>query len=389
MPTLTLNCPIQDSFRVQQIAGMFDMQVADQATRQLTFNSPELESDWRVGLITGPSGSGKSTVARHLFEEAAIRKLSWRKDAAVIDCLGKHPIKTITHALTAVGFGSPPSWLKPYPVLSTGEQLRVNLARALLNANGKPVVFDEFTSVVHRTVARVGSATIAKAIRSGHFRGQFVAVTCHDDIAPWLAPDWILDMTSGQVTTRRKRIPSIKLNVVPCDRALWKSFAHHHYLTGSLNSASRCFVALWRNKPVAFCATLPLIGRKNRRRISRLVTLPDYQGIGIGSATLQAVAQRHRAEGHRVNITTSHPAMIDHLRRNPSWRTVDVKPTGTHASKRFRSSCRDSIGRAVVSFEYVPVGTGRRTVPEPLGCIPLLAPVRISTHFSWLKNVNT
>ena len=365
MPTLALNCPIQNSFRIQQIAGMFDMPVADQATRHITFETPALAADWKIGLIVGPSGSGKSTIARYLFGEDAMHKHRWPREAAVIDSLGKHPIKTITHALIAVGFGSPPSWLKPYHILSTGEQLRVNLARALLNAGTRTVVFDEFTSVVHRTVAHVGSATVAKAIRSDHFHCQFVAVTCHDDIIPWLAPDWILDMTTGKITTKRPRKPKINFDVIPCEQALWKTFAQHHYLSGSLNNAARCFVALWRKKPVAFCASLPLIGHKNRRRISRLVTLPDYQGIGIGSAILGAVAEQHRLEGYRVNITTSHPAMIDHLRRNLSWRTVDVKPTGTHASKRFRNSCRDSIGRAVVSFEYTPAGTGRRTVPQP------------------------
>ena len=352
MPTLNLTCPIQNSFRIQQIAGIFDMPVADQATHHITFEPPDLAADWRIGLIVGPSGSGKSTVARHLFGEAAVHKHRWPRETAVIDSLGKHPIKTITHALTAVGLGSPPSWLKPCHVLSTGEQLRANLARALLNAGPRTVVFDEFTSVVHRTVAHIGSATVANAIRSDHFNCRFVAVTCHDDIIPWLAPDWTLDMTTGKVTTKRPRKPNINLDVVPCKQALWQTFAQHHYLSGSLNNASRCFVARWRKKPVAFCASLPLIGHKNRRRISRLVTLPDYQGIGVGSAILRAVAKQHRSEGYRVNITTSHPAMINHLRRNPSWRTVDVKPTGTQASQRFRNSCRDSFGRAVVSFEY-------------------------------------
>lgn len=355
MPTLTLDCPIHDSFRVQQIAGMFDMEVADRATRRIEFDAPDTDADWKIGLIVGPSASGKSTAARHLFGKAALQNRPWPKDVAVIDCFGDHSIKTITHALTAVGFGSPPSWLKPYHVLSTGEQLRSSLARCLLNARAKPVVFDEFTSVVDRTVARVGSAAVAKAIRSDCLPCQFVAVTCHDDIIPWLAPDWILDMTVGQVKRRLPRRPNIKLDTVPCEQALWQTFAQYHYLTSTLNRASRCFVTLWRNEPVAFCATVPLVGRKNRRRISRLVTLPDYQGVGVGSATLQAVAEWHRLKGHRINITTSHPAMISHLRRNPCWRTVDVKPTGTHASQRFRSKCRDSIGRAVVSFEYTPV----------------------------------
>lgn len=353
MPALTLNCPIHDSFRVQQIAGMFDMQAAEQVTRKIVFDEPDLDDDWKIGLIVGSSASGKTTAAKHLFGKIASQNHRWPKDAAVIDCFGDLPIKKITHALTAVGFGSPPGWLKPYQVLSTGEQLRANLARCLLDTESDPVVFDEFTSVVDRTVAHVGSAAVAKAIRSGCLKCRFVAVTCHDDIVPWLAPDWTLDMSLGQVTTKRPRRPRINLDVVPCQRTLWQSFAEHHYLSGSLNPASRCFATLWKNKPAAFCATVPLIGRKKHRRISRLVTLPDYQGIGIGTYTLQAVADRHRREGYRVNITTSHPAMIDHIRRNPAWRTVTVKPTGTHASKRFRTSCRDSIGRAVVSFEYM------------------------------------
>ena len=48
---------------------------------------------------------------------------------------------------------------------------------------------------------------------------------------------------------------------------------------------------------MAFCATVSLIGRKNRWRISRIVTLPDYQGIGIGMAVAEAVAELHRRGG--------------------------------------------------------------------------------------------
>lgn len=352
MPTLTLNCPVHNSFRVQQVAGMFDVPIADRATRLIEFEVPDLGGNWKIGLIVGPSASGKSAVARRLFGEAVAQAAPWDQNLAVIDGFGDLPIKKITRALTAVGFGSPPGWIKPYHVLSTGEKFRADLARCLLGADTSPAVFDEFTSVVDRTVARVASAAVAKAVRSDHLAGQFVAVTCHHDIIPWLAPDWILDMTTGDVTTESSQRPDIELKVVRCRQSLWQTFAPHHYLSTSLNPASRCFVSYWNDEPVAFCATLSLIGRKNHRRISRLVTLPDYQGIGIGSATLQAVADLHRQEGHRVNITTSHPAMIDHLRRNPNWRTVDVKRTGTHASKRFKRFCKDSVGRAVVSFEY-------------------------------------
>ena len=97
--------------------------------------------------------------------------------------------------LTAVGFSSPPAWIKPYRVLSQGERFRCDLARALLTRKRR-VVFDEFTSVVDRTVARIGAAAVAKAVRRMPEK-QFVAVTCHYDVAEWLEADWVLDMADA------------------------------------------------------------------------------------------------------------------------------------------------------------------------------------------------
>ena len=90
------------------------------------------------------------------------------------------------------------------------------------------------------------------------------------------------------------------------------------------------------------------------------MTLPDYQGIGIGMAVAEAVAELHRREGHRVNLTASHPAVLAHCRRWPQWRAVKVHKTGSGRAKAFRAY-RGSAGRAVVSFEYVGAGA------EPTG----------------------
>jgi|GEM_PF-123633 len=473
---VTVSCPVFDSFRVQQVAGMFDVPLAQRALSRFAVDVPQwlgaecqeaedrgqqAESQgestgtaaaspggsagrsWRIGLIVGPSGSGKTTIARRLFGPALYRPQPWPADRAVVDCFGNRSIKEITGTLTAVGFGSPPSWIKPYHALSNGEQFRCDLARALLRVTGEgcqvtgeggqallPVIrhrppqtvaFDEFTSVVDRNVARVASAAIAKAIRSGRLGCRFVAVTCHYDVTEWLTPDWVLDMASATFQWRCLPRPPIQLAIVRCRSRAWRLFAHHHYLSGQLNPSAQCFLALWitgdgcrgtgercRVKgdgcqgmedgaggtllpdtspplpetffssrdpfspspvirplspnlrppspaiPVAFCATLPLIGARRRRRISRLVTLPDYQGVGIGTALLEAVAEIHRAEGYRVNITAGHPAVIAHCRRSPRWRAVAVRKTGSGRQDRFVPGYRGSQGRAVVSFEYVP-----------------------------------
>jgi GNAT superfamily N-acetyltransferase len=400
---ITVDCPVFNSFRVEQVAGMFDVPITTKATQQFRVGVPEdlLEHEenstakpqavssgekWRIGLIVGPSGSGKSTLAKRLFGEHLYQRKDWAADRAVIDGLGDLSIKQITGMFTAVGFSSPPSWIKPYHVLSNGEQFRCDLARALSQANmdgmdmpgdcpdfgvnengtvpfvptgpSSPycplplVVFDEFTSVVDRNVARVISAAIAKGIRLGRIGCRFVAVTCHYDVTEWLQPDWVIDMANSSFQRRRLRRPPIELEIVRCRRSAWRLFARHHYLSGSLSNYARCYMALWDGAPTAFCATVSLLGRKNRRRISRIVTLPDYQGIGIGMSLAETVAELNRQQGFRLNITASHPAVIAHCRSSPKWRAVGVKKTGSRSADKFAKYYRGSAGRAVVSFEY-------------------------------------
>ena len=413
MPPLEIvvQCPVFDSFRVQQVAGMFDVPLAKKVTERFAVELPELaaEPDWRIGLIVGPSGSGKSTVARRLFGPRLVEQQSWPDDRAVVDCFGDRSIREITSLLTAVGFSSPPSWIKPYKVLSGGERFRCDLARALAAAGSTeqgaasgeqgaasteqgaasvehgesssavlpaprsvlpalPVLaFDEFTSVVDRTVAKVGSAAVAKAIRGGKIACRFVAVTCHFDVTEWLAPDWVLDMSSCTFQRRCLRRPPIQLELFRCQSRLWRLFAKHHYLSGKLNPMARCYAALWEGMPAAFCATLPVIGRRRHWRISRIVTLPDYQGIGIGMRVAEAVGDLHRAAGHRFNVTASHPALIAHCRASPSWRTIHVQKNGSRGKGKFAPGYRGSVGRTVVSFEYLGAPAARSRADPRLG----------------------
>ncbi|MFX8485448.1 ABC transporter ATP-binding protein, partial [Acinetobacter baumannii] len=82
----------------------------------------------------------------------------------------------VTAALSSVGLGSVPTWLRPYQVLSNGEQFRANLARLIAEAPGQAVL-DEFSSVVDRQIARIGAGAFAKAWR--RTSGQAVLLSCH------------------------------------------------------------------------------------------------------------------------------------------------------------------------------------------------------------------
>ena len=353
MPTVStvVQCPVHDSFRVQQVAGMFDLTPAAKSRREFCVEVPGLDDDWQIGAIVGPSGSGKTTIAREAFGSGLYLGCKWPASAAVVDAFGDLPIKVITRTLTAVGFSSPPSWVKPYSVLSNGEKFRCDLARALLGS-GHLVAFDEFTSVVDRTVARIGAAAVAKAIRAGRVKKRFIAVTCHYDVLDWLCPDWVVDMATSQLARGCLRRPGITLEVFRCKHEAWRLFAPHHYLSAGLHHSAQCHLGCWDGRAVGFVAVLPVAGQRNKSRISRLVVLPDFQGIGIGKALLCGVAELYAARGRAMFIRTSHPAMIAALVRDRHWRTAAVARRG---SSRHSGQCRRArvaLGRPGVSFRF-------------------------------------
>ena len=80
--------------------------------------------------------------------------------------------------------------------------MRVDIARAL--CLDKPlIVFDEFTSVVDREIAKVSAFAISKAVRRS--KKKFIAVTCHYDAVDWLEPDWVF-CTDTMEFSRKKEV---------------------------------------------------------------------------------------------------------------------------------------------------------------------------------------
>ena len=174
------------TFRVSSVMGAFDLEI-DHIKERFKGNIDIEGEDWNVGLIVGGSGTGKSTIAKEVFGEHFL-EFEYSSGAVVDDMPKDKSVKDITKAFTSVGFASPPSWLKPYGVLSNGEKMRCDLANCILQEKDT-IIFDEFTSVVNREVAKTGSYAISKAVRK--LGKKFIAVSCHSDIIEWLEPDWI------------------------------------------------------------------------------------------------------------------------------------------------------------------------------------------------------
>jgi ABC-type uncharacterized transport system YnjBCD ATPase subunit len=320
--SVVVETAISRSPRARQLEGLFDVPPAEKCRLEWNIDAPFEERPWNVGLIVGPSGSGKSTIARKLFPGRIVGGFEWKGASVIDDFPADCTLEEIGSICNAVGFSTIPAWLRPFRVLSNGEQFRVTLARALVETR-ELVVFDEFTSVVDRQVAKIASHAVQKAVRKR--KRQFVAVTCHYDVEDWLQPDWVLDMETQQFRWRSLRgRPPIAVEIRRVDREAWRVFAPFHYMSAELHRAAECWCLFAEGQPAAFAG---ILFRPNARGagqwpcfgISRLVTMPDWQGLGLAFVLMDTLGGLYRAQRKRLHIYPMHPAFVRAVDRSRNW----------------------------------------------------------------------
>lgn len=374
MPTVdvVVESEISTSVRARQVSAMFDVPAQEKCTLRWSGELPIEAAPWNVGLVIGPSGSGKSTIARSVF--GAPVDLEWRQRSVIDDFPASSTVDDIATICQAVGFNTIPAWLRPYAVLSNGEKFRVDLARRLLELPD-PVVVDEFTSVVDRQVAQIGSHAVQKFVRRAGRR--FVAVTCHYDVIDWLQPDWILEAATMQFSRRLlQQRPPLECSVARVAYDAWRLFAPYHYLTGELHRSARCFCLFVGDRPAAFAGMLhrPHARVDDIMGCSRLVTLPDWQGLGLAMALIDVLGAAYRGVGKRLHTYPAHPALVRTFDRSPHWRLEKAPGTFQGAQGRTKDGRNSSTMAPGVSkqrpcavFEWCGPATPRAEAARLLG----------------------
>ena len=333
---IVLVSTIEEDEKTDAIKGKFDYLFNGQV--QTTIIVPDFPEDFQIGLIVGSSGSGKSTILSQVFGE--MEEVKWDNNKAIISNF--ETAEDGVNRLSAVGLSSIPSWCKPYNVLSTGEKFRADMARRIKDN----AVVDEFTSVVNREAAKSCSFSVQKYIRKNNIR-RVVFATCHEDVEEYLLPDWVYNTDTQELYIGRYlQRPPIELVFERCSTKEWGMFEKHHYLNGSINPSSKCVIVKVNDTPVAFSASLafPFKGCTNAFRESRLVVLPDYQGIGIGNTVSETIAQMYVDRGFRYFSKTTNPRCGIHRDKSPLWR-----PT-SHNHKKRKDYIKD--GHARVKSKY-------------------------------------
>lgn len=298
----------------------------------------------------------------------------WKENQPIVECIAPEGnFNTVTGMLSAVGLGDVPAWLRPFHVLSNGEKFRAGLAR-LACERPEYAVVDEFTSVIDRQIAKVGAAAFAKTWRRGE--GKIVLLSCHYDIIEWLQPDWVYDTAEARFYERDclQQRPRLNLQIYKVRGSVFpRLFKRHYYLDLPLPVAAEYFVGFIDGEPVCHLSVAPLF-TANAYRATRLVVMPEWQGIGVGTKFLAAVCEYHLQGKGRCNkklpvfFHTSHPQLCGALRHSKRWIQTGGSLYGANKARSAASlkrsfaksgktdRCATGYGghfRAVQAFKYI------------------------------------
>lgn len=132
-------------------------------------------------------------------------------------------------------------------------------------------------------------------------------------------------MRTVYINHRKGERPRIDLTVVRVEPSVWRNlgFDKEHYLTQDLNKSCKCLLFEWNGVPVAFVGVLntPRKGLPYGCAVSRLVVLPDYQGLGLSMRIFKFVggivkAMSDDEHDYRLYIKTAHRKFGEALSRS-------------------------------------------------------------------------
>lgn len=135
---------------------------------------------------------------------------------------------------------------------------------------------------------------------------------------------------------------------------MWRVFRGHHYLSSDLNPAASIYLVYWGETLVALAGVLPIPSGtiKHAHRMSRLVVLPDFQGLGIGTKINEFIARYYVSNGYRFYIRTSHIRMYRHLKNSRFW--LESSSSGKASSPNGgEMKMNYDTERVCYSFEYL------------------------------------
>lgn len=147
--------------------------------------------------------------------------------------------------------------------------------------------------------------------------------------------------------------PEITLTVQRVESNVWEMFKKHHYMTQSMSKSAKCFLFCWNDQPVGFFSILNQTFRgcnKNDHRGSRLVVLPQFQGLGFSKQILDFVAGIIKAKGGTLYTKEKHDKLANYQFNSPKWQPSTYNNKKHHAVD---PNAKNRFSRISYCFKYV------------------------------------
>ena len=354
----TTKAPMRRAF-AQYLAQKYDLKHATAVVQACALRRAPARGSFRVGAVFGPSGTGKTTALAQFRPRVAPGAFRWGARQPVFQQVGATP-QEAEAVLLAVSLNNVPDWMQPYENLSTGQQARADVARALAalrrapGGRGAPfLVIDEFGSALDDASARALAHRLQRYARRHAL--SVVVATNRASLLPYLRPDWLLD-TQECAYVPRPRWPRVRLVVgleLLATRDMfreWEKYARFHYLSHSFGSAAKVFRITCNGETCGFQASIRHMNPPNLIFAHRTVVRPEYQGFGIGDAVHALLGAYVKGRGMRFRVHTSHPKVRRAMRAQPRlWRTLFLDKVYKPYASRFFVPDK----RKMNAFEYV------------------------------------
>jgi len=160
--------------------------------------------------------------------------------------------------------------------------------------------------------------------------------------------------------------PDIKLNVRVNEKEKWKFFHDYHYMTcnkdvkKSFPNGAKFYTFYWvrdkREILVGCLGVLFQISPYPAKRLTRIVVLPEFQGLGIASKMVNSISEYYSYLGFRMYGSTFHPRLGNFWENSKSWKAgmynqKQFRKTENHVEKSM-SGLRDGI--SMYRYVYSP-----------------------------------
>ena len=124
-------------------------------------------------------------------------------------------------------------------------------------------------------------------------------------------------------------------------------------MSDELHKASEQYVGIANGEIVCHTGIIHFPLKKGAKRVHRLVVLPDYQGIGIGTTFIKEVAKTITERGFELNLTTTTPSLVNALKKDGEWTLARYgRVKGSLGSLNGKKHLENSSSRKRVTYSF-------------------------------------